>query len=277
MKHSGYWLGALLSGAAVALAATILARYLLLPAGPAVWEVAVGGIAGLAGALWFCWRGSCEREKPPQAAPPAAPEPGLPWQVNRLFFFNTLHNAAALTMVEPARAGQLIEQFAGYLRMLHEMSAHPDTLVNLEIRSAAACLAIERVRFGDRLKVSEVVTPDCLEAAVPSLILQPLVAFALRDGVELSVAAVEIGLKAWLERGTLCLQVWHDGPGETDAARRSQVMEELGFDRLRRQLACYEGRLEIAARQPQGASLTIRLPRRGSTESELTASAPAMN
>lgn len=276
MKQPWYWLGALLSGAAIALAALIVARYLLLPAGPAVWEVAVGGIAGLAGASWFCWRGSCHPAAPPPAKQESTQEPGLPWQVNRLFFFNTLHNAAALTMVEPARAGQVIEQFAGYLRMMQEMAAHPDTLVNLEIRCAAAFLAIERVRFGERLQVSEVVAPECLEAVVPGLILQPLVAYALRDGVELSAATVEIGLKAWPEKETLCLQVWHDGPGESDPERRSQVMDELGFGRLRRQLALKEGYLEIEERLPQGVRLTIRLPRRGAMEYEGEASEPAL-
>ncbi|HQG46644.1 MAG TPA: histidine kinase, partial [bacterium] len=160
-------IGAVLSGSALALLYLNCAAWFDMPGKPAVWIVALGGAAGLTGALLMRLL-----DEPRESAKPTPVEPvvpGVPWQVNRLFLFNTLHHAAALTVADPERARTVIEKLAEYLRLVHELNHHPDTLLNLEIRCAGMFLALERMRFGDRLRVTEAVADDCLEYAVPSL------------------------------------------------------------------------------------------------------------
>jgi len=193
-------------------------------------------------------------------------EPGVPWQVNRLFIFNTLHNAAAQTVADPERARTVIEKFAEYIRIVHELNQNPVTLLNLEIHCARIFLAIERLRFGDRLRVSEEVAEECLETAVPSLMLQPLVAYAIRSGVEQTAAAVQVTLKAWQSGAVTVLEVWHDGPGETDPGRRERLTTELGFSELIRTLRERYGEgvaFDITENEPMGECLRIRLRRGG--------------
>ena len=100
----GSWIGACLSGSAVALAYLNLEEYLVLPGSPILWIAAVGGAAGLAGALLMRWLDGRPRGGTVSARPAAPAEPETPWQVDRLFLFNTLHNAAALTVAVRRRS-----------------------------------------------------------------------------------------------------------------------------------------------------------------------------
>jgi hypothetical protein len=264
-RHIREWAGAILTGSAIALASLIIANYFFVPGKPAAGVVAVGGLAGLAGALWMF---SINKKSLDAAGDPEAPKPansGLPWQVNRLFIFNTLHNAAALTLVDPEKARTVIERFADYLRVVHEVNQHPATLLNLEVRCAEMFLSIERARFGDRLQVIEDVAPDCLEVSVPSLALQPLVAYAVRDGVETTDMTVRVTLKVWRNEHEVLLEVRQDCPGEPDPRRRERLQIDLGFPELTRLLLLESGRgarIEIERLEPQGTSLRIRLPQR---------------
>jgi LytS/YehU family sensor histidine kinase len=258
------WFGALLSGSAIALAYLNLAAYLHLPGKPALWVAAAGAIAGLAGALWM--RG-LEKPSLPQPAPGQVRiEQGVPWQINRLFVFNTLHNAAALTVADPDKARSVIEKFAEFIRVVHELNQSPTTLLNLELRAAAMFLAIERARFGERLQVREEVAPEHLEAVVPSLALQPLVAYAIRSGVELTADPVQVMLQVRSEDRALILEVHHDGPGEMDPVRQDRLMSDLGFTELKRLLRERSGEgalLEMARIDPRGECVRIRLAQDG--------------
>lgn len=254
-------IGAVLSGSAIALLYLNAEAWFGLPARPAVWMVALGGAAGLVGALLM------RLLDPPRTAAIPAPaqpvEPGLPWQVNRLFLFNTLHNGAALTVADPEQARTVIEKLAEYLRLVHELNQRPDTMLNLEIRCAGMFLALERLRFGGRLHVSEEVAPECLESTIPSLVLQPLAAWAVRSGVELTDQPVKVALKAWQAGRVTLLEVRHNGPGLRDPARRQRLLEELGFPELERSLQQRWGeraRLVVTADESSGEYARIRLP-----------------
>lgn len=232
-----------------------------MPAKPAAWVVAMGGLAGLAGAM--LQHRLAERPKEREPLNPLPADPGVPWQVNRLFLYNTLQNAAALTVADSDRARMVIEKLAEYIRVVHELALRPTTLLNLELRCAEMFLSIERSRFQDRLEVLVEAERDCLEAVLPALLLQPLVAFAIRDGVERTDARVSVRLKAWCDKSSLILEVEHNGPGETDPARQQQVLVDLGFPQLEQLLDDRYKRMagvEIESIEPEGNCVRIRLP-----------------
>ncbi len=264
ITHTREWAGAFLSGSAVVLASLIIANYFAVPGKPVVWVVVVGGLAGLAGAIWIYLLPGMEEKNFGRQNVTKLAHCGLPWQVNRLFLFNTLHNAAALTLADPEKARTVIEIFADYLRVVNEINQTPVTLLNLEIRCAEMFLSIERARFGDRLHVVEDVAPDCLEDRVPSLALQPLVAYAVRSGVEKSDTTVQITLKAWHEAKALLMEVRQDGPAESDPIKRERLLVDLGFPELYKILQRQYGRgagIEYERLEPRGGCVRIRLPR----------------
>ena len=99
------------------------------------------------------------------------------------FLFNTLNSAIALVRAEPARAEALLEDLSDLFR--HALLEHGDTTtLDQEIALARHYLAIEQVRFGERLQVQWSIDPEAGSARLPPLLLQPLVENAVIHGVE---------------------------------------------------------------------------------------------
>ena len=74
-------------------------------------------------------------------------------------------------------------------------------------------LAIEQIRFGDRLTVRQHIAPDVLDAAVPVMLLQPLAENAIRHGIAKHRAPGTIEIEARAADGRLRLTVRDNGPG----------------------------------------------------------------
>ena len=99
------------------------------------------------------------------------------------FLFNTLNSAIALVREEPAKAETMLEDLAELFR---QALADPRDSVTLadEIGLAERYLAIEQVRFGERLRIRWDLDVGAGSARLPPLLLQPLVENAVKHGVE---------------------------------------------------------------------------------------------
>jgi LytS/YehU family sensor histidine kinase len=122
-------------------------------------------------------------------------------------------------------------------------------------------LAVERVRFADRLHVDLRIAPDALDAAVPHLCLQPIVENAIRHGIEASASAGELVIAAERKDGRLELSVEDDGPGFR--SMRQPVGIGLANTRLRlAELYGDRAALTMANALEGGAIVTLSLPYR---------------
>ncbi|RZL35320.1 MAG: sensor histidine kinase [Rubrivivax sp.] len=99
------------------------------------------------------------------------------------FLFNTLNSAIALVQIDPARAEGVLEDLAELFRVALADSSASVTLAE-EVELAKRYLAIEQIRFGERLRVTWQLDPAASAARLPPLLLQPLVENAVRHGVE---------------------------------------------------------------------------------------------
>ena len=99
------------------------------------------------------------------------------------FLFNTLNSAIALVRAEPAKAESLLEDLSDLFRVALIEQGESTTLAE-EITLARRYLAIEEVRFGQRLQVQWSLDPRTDNARLPPLLLQPLVENAVKHGVE---------------------------------------------------------------------------------------------
>lgn len=108
----------------------------------------------------------------------------LRYQLQPHFLFNTLNAISSLVVTEDSKgATEMIARLADLLRSSLES---PDTHfvpLSEEVRVAHEYLAIERIRFRDRLQVSFVIDSDTLEIPVPRFLLQPLLENAVRHGI----------------------------------------------------------------------------------------------
>jgi two-component system sensor histidine kinase AlgZ len=144
------------------------------------WVAPVLAGATLAAALFY-WLTLRARARLP--ADTSARLAELQSRIRPHFLFNTLNTAITLARLDPARTEGLLEDLAELFRVALTDSGESVTLAD-EVALAQRYLAIEQVRFGERLQVSWELDDDAGAARVPPLLLQPLVENAVRHGVE---------------------------------------------------------------------------------------------
>jgi two-component system, LytTR family, sensor kinase len=137
----------------------------------------------------------------------------LRMQLHPHFLFNALHSAAMLTMIDPERAHRVLVQLSALLRTTLDRSSSSEVALGEEIDFLDRYLTIERIRFQDRLQVEIEADDDALAAAVPNLILQPLVENAVRHGIARRSDARQLTIRGTTVNGLLVLEVEDDGPG----------------------------------------------------------------
>ena len=173
-----YAAGVLLGALAGAYACAMLALVGVMASPPWLASTATGALlaAMLVAALVLRARG-----RTPAATTARLTE--LQARIRPHFLFNTLNSAIALVRAEPAKAESLLEDLSDLFRHALVEQGESVTLAQ-EITLARRYLAIEEVRFGDRLQVQWSLDPRTDAARLPPLLLQPLVENAVKHGVE---------------------------------------------------------------------------------------------
>jgi signal transduction histidine kinase len=182
-------------------------------------------------------------------------------QINPHFLFNTLNTIAELIHINPAQAEATVERLAEMFRYVLAGSERGLAPLEEELAFVDGYLEIERARFGERLRVTREVAPEALSVPVPSLILQPLVENAIRHGRG-DDGSVDLTIRVWPHDDEVVIAIADLGPGMDP---RHKVGEGQGVglrnvdERLRKTYAEEYG-LEIAANEPRGTVVTIRIP-----------------
>lgn len=181
-------------------------------------------------------------------------------QLNPHFLFNSLNAITVLVRDhDTGTAARALEQLADILRQVLQTDRAAEVTLADEIGFLERYLAIERIRFSDRLRTRFVIDPALRQARVPSLVLQPLVENALRHGLARRTEGGEIAVTAERQGNDLVLTVRNDGP-PLDAAAASGA--GLGIPNTRERLATMygdRGRLTLN-NVPGGVQAEVRLP-----------------
>jgi two-component system sensor histidine kinase AlgZ len=189
--------------------------------------VALAG-AALAGAAW-AWLDLRARLWQPVDASVRLAE--LQSRIRPHFLFNALNTALALVRVDPARAEGVLEDLAQLFRVALA-DAGESVSLDEEIDLAQRYLAIEQIRYGNRLQVSWDIDARVGRARVPPLVLQPLVENAVRHGVEPAVQGSRIWVQAELRRGQAVVLVSNTLPDAPSAPGHGMALRNVR-ERLR--------------------------------------------
>ena len=150
-------------------------------------------------------------------------------QLNPHFLFNTLNSIASLIPVNPKSAEEMTTRLADVFRYTLRASERDRAPLAQELEFLRAYLDIEHARFGDRLRIEERIAPGLENAAVPTLLLQPVVENAVRHGIAPRPQGGTIRLGARAEEGRLVLEVEDDGAG-FDATAAPAARRDPGDD-----------------------------------------------
>lgn len=133
------------------------------------------------------------------------------------FLFNALQSINVLVLEQRTdAASEMLERLGHLLRLSLDEGAAQLVPLDQELALLEHYLAIEHIRFADRLRVTTEIAPDAHRALVPNLVLQPLVENAIKHGLARSLAAGRIDIRARRAGPLLELEVQNDGPGLSD-------------------------------------------------------------
>ena len=138
----------------------------------------------------------------------------LKMQLHPHFLFNAFHTVAML--IRQRREEEAVDMIAGLgtlLRYVLDNALEQKVTLRQELRLLDHYLDIERVRFRDRLDVDLTVETDAYDAAVPNILLQPLVENSIRHGIVPGNNRGEISITARREGDRLRLKVQDNGVG----------------------------------------------------------------
>jgi signal transduction histidine kinase len=179
------------------------------------------------------------------------------------FLYNTLNGIAALVVdARSKEAVAAIEQLSDLLHASLRDDGRNVVSVRDEVGLAERYLALQQMRFGDRLCHEVVLAPEVADCVVPVLLLQPLVENAVVHGLEADQSRLRVAIAATAVDGRLELRVENDGAGLDESTRADG--HGVGLAATRARLATAYGdraSLELLPRPGGGVVVRVMLPR----------------
>lgn len=189
----------------------------------------------------------------------------LRYQINPHFMFNTLNALSSLILQKDfERAERMVLSLSNFLRASLEKAPGDKITLAEELEAQRQYLAIEKERFGERLRLSETLPASLRGALAPGLILQPLIENAVKYGVARTTQPVSIEIIAEERAGKLIVTVRDDAvPGMSPSGAAAPVTLGVGLTNVRRRLAVLYGEAGVLTCGPRsggGFAATIELP-----------------
>lgn len=124
-------------------------------------------------------------------------------QLNPHFIFNSLNSISSLTMTNPEKAQEMVIALSDFLRYAVKPGQTDLIPLKEELNAIDQFILIEKVRFGERLKVDISCSEQCKKSKVPPLIIQPLVENAVKFGVHETIEEGNISIDCSCKDGVL--------------------------------------------------------------------------
>ena len=129
-------------------------------------------------------------------------------QVNPHFFFNSMNSVRALIYEDQNAAAQMVDQLASVMRYALQSGQNDTVPLSAEVEAVQAYLAIEKIRFEERMRVSVDIGVGLEQVRIPPMALQTLVENAVKYGVEASPTGSDITIRARrMDDGTIHIEI----------------------------------------------------------------------
>jgi two-component system sensor histidine kinase AlgZ len=163
-------------------------------------------------------------------------------QINPHFLYNSLNSISALTSIDPARAREMCILLADFLRMTLGLGEKPLIPLQEELDLLERYCAIERVRFGERLRVEQNIQEEAKRCLLPPLLLQPLFENAVVHGIAQMAEGGWIKLNVERNGARVFITVENSWDPEAVSARKKNG---VGLNNVHRRLEARYGKAAL--------------------------------
>lgn len=181
----------------------------------------------------------------------------LKMQLQPHFLFNTLNSISSLLYKDIRAADTMIESLGAFLRLTLETADVHITTLRDELTFIRYYLDIEQQRFGDNLRVEYDIHEETLSAAMPHLLLQPLVENAIRHGISGLLSGGYINIGATVNDEVLHLWITNNGNFSANETAAIQTHSGIGLANTRRRLQLLYGDRQTLDYEQNDRTVTV--------------------
>jgi two-component system LytT family sensor kinase len=186
----------------------------------------------------------------------------LTYQINPHFLFNTLNSVSALIRSNPPEARLVVSKLSNILRRLLRKTAHLTSLRE-ELAFIDDYLAIEMVRFREKLRFEKEIAPETLDFQVPWMLLQPLVENSIKHGLGPKLEGGTIRIRSRMADQRLQLTIEDDGVGIPESSLQDLLGQGIGVSNVNERLKVIFGesyRMDVDSKPGEGTRFEIEIP-----------------
>ncbi len=187
-------------------------------------------------------------------------------QIKPHFIFNALSVISSLSIREPEKAKELVLDLSDYLRGSFDFDSNDGlTTLSRELELVKAYLAIEQVRFKERLAF-EIIIEESVDCMLPMLSIQPLVENAVRHGIMPLIKGGKVIISVCDEGDVVKVSVSDNGVGMDEQMAERLLAREgkkgsVGLQNIHKRLVALYGRgLEIIGKSEKGTTVAFVIP-----------------
>ena len=182
-------------------------------------------------------------------------------QIRPHFIYNTLGSIEQLCELDPDKAGELVHNFAKYLRgNFGELDNPRPIMMSQEMEHVRHYVSIENVRFPDITVSFEMNAGDF---RIPALTIQPIVENAIKHGLMKLPRGGRVRVMSFETDTHYCVTVEDNGVG-FDTQKLLDDRKHIGIRNIRERLkAMVDGTLELESEPGAGTKVRITIPKEG--------------
>jgi LytS/YehU family sensor histidine kinase len=183
----------------------------------------------------------------------------LKLQLHPHFLFNTLNAISSVMYEDVAKADAMIAQLSDFLRLVLDSSGVHEVPLQRELAVERMYVDIMKTRLDSRLNLSFDIDPELRDAAVPFMLLQPLLENSIKHGLSPNSNGLDIAITARRTSGSTVIAIRDDGIG----LGANEAIEGHGLSNVRERLAHMYGdaaAFAIAPAQGSGTVVTLSIP-----------------
>lgn len=187
----------------------------------------------------------------------------LKMQLHPHFLFNALNSLSELMQEDVIAADEMIRNLEKFLKLTVNQNTAQEIPFEEELEYLKCYLAIESVRYQDRLSVKLEIDPGAMKVLIPNLLMQPIVENAIRHGIAPRTTQGQIEIRAKRSNGVLMVSVRDNGPGMSKTKKTVPVRSGVGLSNTRERLMQLYGsahRFELIDAPEGGLIVTLEIP-----------------